>query len=111
MADRRRVSRTPVAGLRTGLGQVMDLSPTGAALFCKGKLAVAVGDALSLTLRRDGDALEVAAKVVRIEPVGLFRHEVAVAFDATSAEVSAGVARLIAAAERAPAEAPCSLAG
>ncbi|MEM7682745.1 MAG: PilZ domain-containing protein [Planctomycetota bacterium] len=111
MADRRQSPRVQVPGLRTELGEVMDLSLDGAAVYCKGRLRVVVGQTLPLRFWQDGVLVAIDAQVVRIEPVGLFRHEVALRFPAMSPGERGQLRSMLEAAQLAPVGAQCYLAG
>lgn len=80
MTDRRFNRRLKTHGLSTPYGEVVDISDSGMGVFRKGKLDLAVGDAVSIHVSHDNAEINLSARVARIDKVGLFRHEIGFAF-------------------------------
>ena len=80
MSDRRQQPRFKALGLSTAFGEVVDISDSGIGVFRKGKVKVAIGDNVTVHLRHESIEVELAARVVRIDPAGLFRHEIGFEF-------------------------------
>lgn len=80
MSERRKHPRLKAFGLSTPFGEVTDISDAGLGVFRKGKINLALGDTVTLTLSHEGVEIELTARVARIDKVGLFRHEVGFAF-------------------------------
>ena len=81
MNDRRLQPRLRAFGrLSTPFGEVIDVSDSGLGVFRKGKVQLSVGDTVTLHLSHESTEVELTARVVRIDPVGLFRHEIGFAF-------------------------------
>lgn len=80
MSDRRKQPRLKTLGLSTPFGEVIDISDSGLGVFRKGRVQVAVGDTVTLHLQNESIEAELTARVVRIEPAGLFRHEIGFEF-------------------------------
>lgn len=95
MPDRRRQPRFSTLGLTSPYGQVTNLSDTGLCIFRKGKLNLTLGQSLRLKVCHADAEAELAAEVVRIEPLGLFRHEVGVSFSVVDAAALGEIRRLI----------------
>ena len=103
MADRRTQQRTPTFGLTTPFGQVTDISDTGLRLFRKGKMDLSLGQTVRLDVRHGDTEVTLDAEVVRIERLGLFRHEVGLSFTAVDTAALTGIRRVV---EVSQAEAP-----
>ncbi len=80
MSDRRKHTRFRALGLSTPFGEVTDISDAGLGVFRKGKVNLALGDTVTITLSHEGVEIELTARVARIDKVGLFRHEVGFVF-------------------------------
>lgn len=80
MSDRRKQPRLKALGLSTPYGEVIDISDNGMGVFRKGKVQVEVGDTVSIHLSHESIECDVQARVVRIAPVGAFRHEIGFEF-------------------------------
>lgn len=80
MAERRQNTRFKALGLTTPFGDVLDISDSGIGLFRKGRMQLSLGDTVTLELRHEGVEISLTAKVVRIDPAGLFRHEIGFEF-------------------------------
>jgi|GEM_PF-2551744 len=80
MWDRRQNQRIRTRGLSTPFGEVIDISPAGLAVFRKGRMDLELEKRVTLHLSYEGHDTELTARVVRIDPVGLFRHEIGFAF-------------------------------
>ncbi len=78
--DRRRRPRQKMMGLPTPYGTVADLSETGACLFRKGDCRLKLGQLTTLQIREAGIDLDLAARVVRMQPMGLRRQEIGLEF-------------------------------
>jgi len=80
MSDRRQNTRFKALGLSTPFGEVTDVSDSGLGVFRKGKLECEIGDEVKLYLSHENTEVELTAQVVRIDKVGLFRHEIGFEF-------------------------------
>jgi len=80
MAERRQNMRFKALGLSTPFGEVMDISDSGIGVFRKGKLNCSIGDEVKVVLSHQDMVIEAAARVARIDKVGLFRHEIGMEF-------------------------------
>ena len=80
MSDRRQNARFKALGLSTPFGEVIDISDSGIGVFRKGKVEVAIGDEVTLLLSHETTELELAARVMRVDKVGMFRHEIGFEF-------------------------------
>lgn len=80
MTERRKSTRYKVKGLSTPFGEVIDVSDTGLGVFRKGRVICAIGDTVTIYLSHESKEIELAAKVVRIDNVGLFRHDIGFQF-------------------------------
>ena len=80
MSDRRQNARFKALGLSTPFGEVIDISDSGLGIFRKGKIDCAIGDEVKLYLSHENIEIEFAARVARLQKVGLFRHEVGFEF-------------------------------
>jgi len=80
MSDRRQNARFRTLGLSTPFGEVIDISDSGLGVFRKGKVEVNIGDNVTVHLSHENTQIEMAARVVRIDKVGLFRHEIGLEF-------------------------------
>ncbi len=96
MAERRKQPRLQTRGMNTPFGQVTNISETGLCLFRKGKMDLTVGQTLRLAVEHGHERVLLNAEVVRIDRLGLFRHEVGLAIGAEDFEALAGIRRLIA---------------
>lgn len=65
-AEKRKGGRIRCSTLDSSLGPVLDLSPTGLRLLSKSQPKQQVGDQLDLTLKADGEELDVKARCVWI---------------------------------------------
>ena len=80
MSDRRQNTRFKALGLSTPYGEVIDISDSGLGVYRKGKLACEIGDEVKLYLSHEQTEIELTARVVRIDKVGMFRHEIGFEF-------------------------------
>jgi len=80
MGERRKHTRFKALGLSTPYGEVVDLSDSGIGVFRKGRVDLSVGDTVTLHLSHEQAEVRLEAEVVRIDPVGLFRHEIGFRF-------------------------------
>ncbi|MEM7627528.1 MAG: PilZ domain-containing protein [Planctomycetota bacterium] len=94
----RRHRRHRLRGLDTPFGVILDVSESGACVFHKGSAQVNTGDELVLQVRHAGLELDLPARVVRTQKLGLKRLEVGIEFMSLSENQLAGV-RALAAAE------------
>ncbi|MEM1109285.1 MAG: PilZ domain-containing protein [Planctomycetota bacterium] len=92
----RRHPRQRLRGLSTPFGEVLDLSESGACLFRKGDCPVEVGQAVTLAIADGGIELQLQARVVRTQPLGLRRLEVGVEFIELTDQNRLQIAQLIA---------------
>ena len=99
MADRRKQPRFQTLGLSSPFGQVTDISDTGLRIFRKGKMDLAVGQSLRLDLRHPAAELTLEAEVMRIERLGLFRHEVGLRFTSVDSAALEAIRRVVAASQ------------
>ncbi|MEM9418903.1 MAG: PilZ domain-containing protein [Planctomycetota bacterium] len=79
-SNRRRHRRQSFNNHDTPFGQVLDISESGACIFRKGDRPVEVGQFITLQVDSRPYPLLLQARVVRIQPVGLRRHEIGVEF-------------------------------
>ena len=61
-------------------GEVMDISDSGMGVFRKGRVICAIGDDVKMYLSHGSKEIELNARVVRIDNVGMFRHEIGFEF-------------------------------
>ena len=80
MGERRTHTRFKALGLDTPYGKVIDISDSGLGVFRKGKPELSLGDTVGLHLSHDQSEVKLEAKVVRIDIIGLFRHEIGFEF-------------------------------
>lgn len=78
--ERRRSERTPASGLHTLLGEVLDISETGALIHHRGGVVLKVGDCLSVLIRHGSHSTSVRLRVARVERAGFRRHNYGVQF-------------------------------
>ncbi|XAL99191.1 PilZ domain-containing protein [Phycisphaeraceae bacterium D3-23] len=95
MQDRRQKPRFSTLGLTTPFGQVTNISDAGLCIFRKGKLELAVGQTVNLVVQHEQAEASLKGIVIRIEPLGLFRHEIGVEFTAVDVNELGGIRRLI----------------
>lgn len=76
----RRHHRQRLRGVTTPFGQVLDLSESGACIFRKGACPVEEGQVVDLEMVDGGIELDLRARVVRTQSLGLRRMEVGVEF-------------------------------
>lgn len=93
-ADRRSKGRLGCDGLRTALGEVVDVSASGMRVRRQGRGGVTAGDTYSFVLENEGVACRVTCRVARVRRVGLFRHEIGLEFVELTEEVARRVAQL-----------------
>ncbi|MGB1123985.1 MAG: PilZ domain-containing protein [Phycisphaeraceae bacterium] len=80
MSDRRENMRFKALGLKTAFGEVMDISDSGIGVFRKGKVNCSIGDQVKVFISHENTVIEAKARVVRINKVGMFRHEIGMEF-------------------------------
>jgi len=80
MSERRRHPRFKALGLSSAFGQVTDISDTGMRVFRKGKLELEPGDEVELAVQSERAQTCVTAQVIRVDKLGLFRHEIGLEF-------------------------------
>ena len=80
MSDRRQNTRYKALGLSTPFGEVINVSDSGVGVFRKGRVICAIGDTVTVYLSHESKEIELTAKVVRIDNVGLFRHDIGFQF-------------------------------
>lgn len=95
MPERRQQQRFLTRGMTSPFGQVTNISDTGMCLFRKGKMDLSIGQSMRLTIQHGREEVTLTAEVVRIERLGLFRHEIGLAFGAADLEALGGIRRLI----------------
>ena len=78
--DRRRHERVSLLGTATMLGDVLDLSESGARLFCKGTVGCELDQEMGLEIAQATTSLKVDVRVVRIAELGFKRYEVGLEF-------------------------------
>lgn len=64
----------------TPYGEVMDISDSGMGVFRKGRVICAIGDDVKMYLSHGTKEIELTARVVRIDNIGMFRHEIGFEF-------------------------------
>lgn len=94
-SDRRRSDRHAVEGVQSSLGTVTDASEHGLCVFVKGTVPVQVGNAVTLEISGADASVEVDAEVVRVQPCGLWRYELGLAFKATSEDDRQRLGRMV----------------
>lgn len=83
--ERRRHPRVRVPGLSTPLGDVVNASESGLAVFCKGDPQLQPGLEMEFAVAFDGKIEQVAGIVERVEPMGPRGFEIGISFDAGTA--------------------------
>lgn len=78
--ERRKSKRTPARGLQTLLGEVLDISESGALIHHRSGTALKPGDCLSVLVRHTTHSVVVRIRVVRVERAGFRRHNYGVEF-------------------------------
>lgn len=58
----------------------MDISDSGIGVFRKGRVNCSIGDDVKLYLNHGSKEIELNARVVRIDNIGMFRHEIGFEF-------------------------------
>ncbi|MBB6430873.1 PilZ domain-containing protein [Algisphaera agarilytica] len=79
-SKQRRHRRQKLHNFDSPLGQVLDISVSGACIFRKGDRPVEVGQMITLQVDTRPEPLQLQARVIRIQPMGLRRHEIGVEF-------------------------------
>jgi hypothetical protein len=77
---KRREDRFATDLLTTALGEIVDISGTGARVRCNGRVPVVAGQTLSVAIRSDQWAITVKCRVVRVRRLGLRSADVGLAF-------------------------------
>jgi hypothetical protein len=95
----RRHRRLKIRGLDTPYGVILDVSESGACLFRKGRTELEPDQIIHLQVRHGGIDLNLPARVVRCQAVGLHRVEVGVEFLEMDESRRAGLHRLMATAD------------
>lgn len=91
--DVRSASRPVMRGtLRSSLGPIVDLSSSGARVSVR---RAPTDSLIALELGDEHERLHLAARVVWVRRLGLFRHEVGLFFPAVGAEAAASLRRLM----------------
>ena len=80
MERRKFTRRAPVAGIRTKLGEVVDITPAGMRVIC-GQLKPAERELLRLELMHDKGAVPVNCRTVWVKKLSRGRHEIGIAFE------------------------------
>lgn len=101
-ANGRQHGRVRCMAIRTSLGEVLDLSASGARLRRRRKLRSEPGSMVNLEIQGLDGSIRVLARVVWVRKMGLFRYEVGVIFEDISQQVRRA---LTAIARRAPSNA------
>ncbi|MEM1213367.1 MAG: PilZ domain-containing protein [Planctomycetota bacterium] len=96
-SDRRSSTRHAVQGVESSLGAVTDVSEQGLCVFVKGAVPVQVGESLTLEISGADESVQLNAEVVRIQPCGLWRYEVGLAYQSVFKEDRARLSRMVAA--------------
>lgn len=86
---RRRVERHPSTEVSSDLGEVLDLSESGARIACKGKPPFQVGYGSTIQIRTADGAVTLPVRVVWIRRKGLRTHHVGVQFSELSSALQA----------------------
>jgi hypothetical protein len=101
-ANGRQHGRVRCASIHTSLGEVLDLSASGARIRRRRKLRNDAGSMVNLEIQGLDGSIRVLARVVWVRKLGLFRYEVGVIFEDINPQVRRA---LTAIARRAPANA------
>lgn len=92
--EQRRQPRFKPRGVNTLLGEVLDLSTSGARVFLKGVCFVELNEEFDLLLECPGMRFTVPVRVVWIKSVGVRRHNIGLSFIEPSEQVRNAIASL-----------------
>jgi hypothetical protein len=79
-AERRQSERTPAKGMHSLLGEVLDISESGALIHHRGGVALKNGDCLTVLIRHGSYSVVVRMRIARTERTGFRRHNYGVQF-------------------------------
>ncbi|MFB3431361.1 MAG: PilZ domain-containing protein [Phycisphaerales bacterium] len=93
--NRRRHGRVKCPGVRSSLGEVLDVSASGCKIESRGRLAARVGEVVRIRIRPlTSEPFEAYARVVWFRKVGLFRVHTGLCFEHITPEVRGGLASI-----------------
>ena len=93
MERRKFTRRAPVAGIRTKLGDVVDLTPAGMRVIC-GRLKPAQREVLRLDLMHTKGSVRVNCRTVWVKKLSRGRHELGMAFEDVNPSTQAALTAL-----------------
>jgi hypothetical protein len=91
--ERRKFSRVPVEGIRTRLGDVVDLTPAGMRIITD-QFRLAQREVLCLELTYPEGSLQVTGRTVWVKKLSRRRHEMGIAFEDVTAATRTVLAQL-----------------
>lgn len=97
--NRRRHGRVKCPGVKSSLGDVLDVSASGCKIKSRGRLAARVGEVVRVRIRPlTSEPFEAYARVVWFRKVGLFQVHTGLCFEHITPEVRRGLASIASAA-------------
>jgi hypothetical protein len=88
-------------GVKSSLGDVLDVSASGCKVKSRGRLAARVGEVVRITIRpMTSEPFEAYARVVWFQKVGMFQVHTGLCFEHITPEVRQGLAAIAATAVR-----------
>ncbi|MFI4859922.1 MAG: PilZ domain-containing protein [Phycisphaerales bacterium JB063] len=95
MSEQRKNKRYSTFGLTTPYGQITNISDTGLCIFRKGKQELGFGEMLRLVVQHEQAEVVLEGVVIRVQEIGMFRHEIGIEFTEVDAEKLAEIRLLI----------------
>jgi hypothetical protein len=93
--NRRRHGRVKCPGVKSSLGDVLDVSASGCKVQSRGRPAARVGEIVRINIRPiASEPFEAYARVVWFQKVGLFRYHTGLCFEHITPEVRRGLASI-----------------
>ncbi len=97
--NRRRHGRVKCHGVKSSLGDVLDVSASGCKVKSRSRLGARVGEVVRITIHpQTSESFEAYARVVWCRKVGLFQYHSGLCFEHITPEVRRGLAAIASAA-------------
>lgn len=97
--NRRRHGRIKCPGVKSSLGDVLDVSASGCKIQSRGRLSARVGEVVRINIRPlTSEPFEAYARVVWFQKVGMFRVHTGLCFEHITPEVRHGLSAIASAA-------------
>ncbi|MFI4853397.1 MAG: PilZ domain-containing protein [Phycisphaerales bacterium JB065] len=97
--NRRRHGRVRCHGVKSSLGEVLDVSASGCKVKSRGRPGARVGEVIRITIHpQTSEPFEAYARVVWFRKVGIFQYHTGLCFEHITPEVRRGLAAIASAA-------------